>query len=312
MEDQTKTPEIERSFEDDFNDFADGVDTELVVDQQVGEELVEEVEEAVVSEEVEAEVESEPEPEATVEDTPLEIVDPVVDIWADATDEQRSAMESVRRERAEIEHRYKSDEGRVSALQRKINELEAVQHQAPVAAPTAMPISEEGIDSFREDYPDIADAVDKMVQSKMTTEREGFSQAMSQMQQQMNQAIQPFQESEQQRYVDTQLQALESSHPDWREVAQSSGFMEWMNVQPETIRSMFNSDSAQDAAYLVGSFKQTLPRSPIVEQITSQQSSNKQALNEAVTPRSRRTATTTTSAPDDYEAAFDYWVDKGS
>lgn len=306
MSDEIETPETERSFEEHFNDFADGVEPEVTAEED--QEVAQEVDDVAVTEAVTEEFETESEVD---EDTPLEIVDPVADIWANASEEQRAELEAVRRDRAEIEHRYKSDEGRVSALQRKINDLEAMQHQAPVVIPQATPMSEEGIDSFRQDYPDIADAVDKMVQSKMTTEREGFSQAMSQMQQQMNQAIQPFQESEQQRYVDTQLQALESTHPDWREVAQSSGFMEWMNVQPETIRSMFNSDSAQDAAYLVGSFKQTLPRSPINEQTTSQQASNKQALNEAVTPRSRRTASTTTSAPDDYEAAFDYWVDKG-
>ena len=218
-------------------------------------------------------------------------------------------MEAVRRERAEIEHRYKSDEGRVSALQRKINDLEARQQPAPVAISEAAPVSDEGIDSFREDYPDIANAVDKMVQSKMTTEREGFSQAMRQMQQQMDQAIQPFQESEQKRFIDTQMQELESSHPDWREVAQSTDFIEWLNVQPDPVRAMFTSDSARDASYLVGSFKQTQPVLQEAETVEPS-SNNQQALKQAVAPRSRRTAPVTNSVPDDYESAFDYWVDQ--
>lgn len=297
MEDNNVTPELSEDddFEQAFNEFADPDKVTTVAND----ELIED----------EAEEEPEAEAESKAEAEPA----PTVDIWADATDEQRTAMEAVRRERAEIEHRYKSDEGRVSALQRKINDLEAIQHQAPVVAPVVAPaqppVSEEGIDSFREDYPDIANAVDKMVQSKMTTEREGFSQAMNQMQQQMKQAIQPFQESEQKRFIDTQMQELESTHPDWRDVAQSTDFIEWLNVQPDPVRAMFTSDSAQDASYLVGSFKQT---QPVVqeEQAVESSSNNRQALKQAVAPRSRRTAPVTNSIPEDYEAAFDYWVDR--
>lgn len=297
MEDNNVTPELseEDEFEQAFNEFAEPEHATTIVND----ELIED----------EAEEEAEPEAEAEVGvEVGVEPV-PTVDIWADATDEQRTAMEAVRRERAEIEHRYKSDEGRVSALQRKINDLEAIQHQAPVVAPAQPPVSEEGIDSFREDYPDIANAVDKMVQSKMTTEREGFSQAMNQMQQQMKQAIQPFQESEQKRFIDTQMQELESTHPDWRDVAQSTDFIEWLNVQPDPVRAMFTSDSARDASYLVGSFKQT---QPVVqeEQAVESSSNNRQALKQAVAPRSRRTAPVTNSIPEDYEAAFDYWVDR--
>ena len=297
MEDNNVTPELSEDddFEQAFNEFAEPEHATTIVND----ELIEDEAEEEPGAEAESKAEAEPAP--------------TVDIWADATDEQRTAMEAVRRERAEIEHRYKSDEGRVSALQRKINDLEAIQHQAPVVAPVVAPaqspVSEEGIDSFREDYPDIANAVDKMVQSKMTTEREGFSQAMNQMQQQMKQAIQPFQESEQKRFIDTQMQELESTHPDWRDVAQSTDFIEWLNVQPDPVRAMFTSDSAQDASYLVGSFKQT---QPVVqeEQAVESSSNNRQALKQAVAPRSRRTAPVTNSIPEDYEAAFDYWVDR--
>ena len=228
MEDNNVTPELseEDEFEQAFNEFAEPEhETAIATDEPI-----------------EAEVEDETEVEAEVETEAEVIAEPTTDIWANATEEQRAAMEAVRRERAEIEHRYKSDEGRVSALQRKINDLEARQQPAPVAISQA-PVSDEGIDSFREDYPDIANAVDKMVQSKMTTEREGFSQAMRQMQQQMDQAIQP----------QPVLQEAETVEPS---------------------------------------------------------SNNQQALKQAVAPRSRRTAPVTNSVPDDYESAFDYWVDQ--
>tara|TARA_R110001606_G_scaffold34752_1_gene102073 strand:- start:1775 stop:2686 length:912 start_codon:yes stop_codon:yes gene_type:complete len=299
MEDNNVTPELseEDEFEQAFNEFAEPEhETAIATDEPI---------EAEVEDETEAETEAEAEVETEAE----VIAEPTTDIWANATEEQRAAMEAVRRERAEIEHRYKSDEGRVSALQRKINDLEARQQPAPVAISQAAPVSDEGIDSFREDYPDIANAVDKMVQSKMTTEREGFSQAMRQMQQQMDQAIQPFQESEQKRFIDTQMQELESSHPDWREVAQSTDFIEWLNVQPDPVRAMFTSDSARDASYLVGSFKQTQPVLQEAETVEPS-SNNQQALKQAVAPRSRRTAPVTNSVPDDYESAFDYWVDQ--
>ena len=106
MEDNNVTPELseEDEFEQAFNEFAEPEhETAIATDEPI---------EAEVEDETEAETEAEAEVETEAE----VIAEPTTDIWANATEEQRAAMEAVRRERAEIEHRYKSDEGRVSAL----------------------------------------------------------------------------------------------------------------------------------------------------------------------------------------------------
>jgi len=237
-----------------------------------------------------------------------------LDIWATATEEQRKAIEELRNEKSNWQHRFQSDAGRVSALQRKINELEALQSSRPqqVQEPVQVPIdptSSAEMDSFREDYPDIANAVDRMVQQQLANERQQFQGALSQLDSRISQTIKPIQESEQQRFVDSQMKALEIEHPDWREVATSNDFMSWMVQQPEPVQAMYNSDSASDAAYLVSSFKQVNRSTPQVEHV-SQTHGNQPTLQQAVTPRSRRTAPVTNAIPDDYESAFDYWVNK--
>ena len=234
------------------------------------------------------------------------------DIWANVSDEQRVALEELQQEKSNWQHRFQSDAGRVSALQRKINDLEAAlstpqQAVAPQAQPVD-PIQSPEMDSFKEDYPDIAEAVDRMVQQQLAQERQQFAGAINQLDSRISQTIKPIQENEHQRFVDTQMQALEAQHPDWREVASSADFLDWIGHQPDTVQSMYNSESASDAAYLVGSFKQVYQQAPQAEPVAPQ---TQPELAQAVSPRSRRTAPVTNTVPDDYEAAWDYWVNKG-
>jgi len=277
--------EVEKTFEEEFDSIVEnGLEEEPVV----------------YSDEVE--VEAEPEVEVA------EVAEPEaeVDIWAGASDEQKTALESLQNDRNSISHRLKSDEGRVSALQRKINELEAARAAAPVQLPTVDTGEEIDLGTFEEDYPDISQAVNKLVQSKMASERQDFEAAMGQLQSQMTSAVEPFQAAEKQRYDQSQLESLNQAHPDWKAVATSTGFVDWVKIQPDAVRQMFNSDDAADAGYLVSSYKQTLPQ--VAAEPVAPVANNNEALQNAVTPTSRRAAPVTNSIPDDYEAAFDYYT----
>jgi hypothetical protein len=258
-------------------------------------------------------------PEDPEEEPVNETVEPeqVADPFADLDDAQRDEIGRLRKEAVDWKHRYQSDEGRVSALQRKINELENRATSTPTVeqiAEVADSGNEEEMNAFKEDYPDIALAVDRMVASRLKAERQQHQQVISQMDSRYQQILQPIQQQEHQRTVDVQLSSLEQRHSDWREVATSASFTDWVSRQPEAVRNMVNSDYADDASYVLDSFKsmsghnsqqQTQP-SPGVEQIVNKR---QQVLDNAVAPRTRRSAPKT-GVPDDFDAAFAYYANK--
>ena len=107
------------------------------------------------------------------------------------------------------------------------------------------------------------------------------------------------------------MEALNTRHPDWQDIVQTTDFLEWINGQPEPVRALMSSDDASEASYLIDTFKQaTNPRVEPVEdpQVAQQQSVNQQRLEQSVAPRSRRTATPRGGIPDEFDAAFDYYA----
>ncbi len=248
------------------------------------------------------------------EETTLEVE--ASDPFADLDDAQRDEIGRLRKEAVDWKHRYQSDEGRVSALQRKINELENRATSTPTVqqiAEVADSGNEEEMNAFKEDYPDIALAVDRMVASRLTAERQQHQQVISQMDNRYQQILQPIQQQEQQRSVNVQLSSLEQRHSDWREVATSASFTDWVSRQPEAVRNMVNSDYADDASYVLDSFKsmsghnsQQSQVSPGVEHIVNKR---QQVLDNAVAPRTRRSVPKT-GVPEDFDAAFAYYSSK--
>lgn len=241
------------------------------------------------------------------------------DLWANATQNQLDELETLRRQSAEWQHRYQSDEGRVSALQRKINDLQGQLQQPALQQPTtqesALPSNEE-LEAFKNDYPDIANAIDAHVQRSLATERNVINQQLAFLDNRMQQSIQPIHELEQQRYVSNEMQALNHQHPDWQQVVQTTDFLEWINVQPEPVRNLINSDDSRDASFVINSFKmannygqQASVTEPEVEPEPQPVSRNQQRLEQAVapTPRRRRSAPKA-GVPDNFEDAFAFYA----
>ena len=311
MSEQNVTPEDDE-FDQAFAEFSgETTDTENYLQQELPDD-------DQVENQVETGDDVDLEQESSEDDTDFESTeDEQEDPYAHLDDDVRAEIERIRGEASDWRHRYQSDAGRVSALQRKINELE---NKLSTPAPTVADIEqmveggdEDEMNEFKEDYPDIAKAVDRMVAAKLKQERNQNQQALQQMDNRYQQVLQPIREQEHERSVREQESSLENLHPDWRDIATSASFGDWVSRQPEAVRAMVSSDYADDASYVLDSYKamsgnHRAPSTPNpgVENVVNKR---QQVLNNASAPRTRRSAPKT-GVPENFEDAFAYYASK--
>ncbi len=227
----------------------------------------------------------------------------------------KSQLEQYRSEAQNWQHRYNSDLGRQSALQRKIDEqnrlIEQLQSGKPQPPggdnPEGSGVSDAEWDVLKQDFPEIAQAVESRINSQ-TGQYQQQIQKQQQVIDQLQQQFQPIQEQAKTQYIEAQYNLLEQKHPDWRDVSGSNEFKSWVGQQPAAIQQLFeNSESAADAAYLLDTYKLTAnpaqaPKDALRERRQRQLQSSQTIPNRSA----RRTAV----AEDDLDAAFDYYADR--
>lgn len=241
-------------------------------------------------EEPQEQEQTEQEPEPVAEEAPTQDEQPV-DPLAGAPETVRKYVEELQRKAAEAEHAAKSQIGRVSALQKKVNELSSAKTEtANQAAPQP---GDEGWDKFKDDFPEIAGAIEKRI---------------ADLDAKVGQATQPIQEMQRNAYVQSQYAALQAAHPDWQDVAGSNEFRSWLSVQPPTIQALITSDDAADAAYLIGSYKALAPKK-VPGEATAIKEQRKAQLQQATGVQSKATASPGVGgAPDDFDGAFAFFA----
>lgn len=177
------------------------------------------------------------------------------DVWASAPPELKAAYEEERRARNNLEHRIRSDDGRVAAMQRRIAELESKLPKPRENAPPGETPQDraERLKQLREDYPEVA----QPILQEMDEMRQTVETLRSLEEQRMQQGF-AYQES-----------VLAENHADWRQVLGSNGatFQAWLEDQPKAVResAMLNANQIVDAnaaADVVGRFKQFLGMTP--------------------------------------------------
>lgn len=212
-------------------------------------------------------------------------------------------LERLERERADLEHKYTSNAGRIAAYQRQVAELQQqIQsvHQSAsgrqeAREELAQEINDSSWDELQADFPEIARAIDARFQKLDAIEQRlsGFEKK-----------IQPIEQQALQARLAGEFAALEAAHPDYREVVQSPDFADWIETQPAPVKQLMHSDAASDAAYLLETFKAmtgriTEPRhgsNPL-------QAARNQRLQNAISVPSRR-AVRRELPEDDFEAAW--------
>lgn len=221
---------------------------------------------------------------------------------------EKAEFERLRNEKNYIEHRARTDSGRIDALSRKIQEMERARPAAPVVppAPTATETAEaESWKRTEEEYPDLAKAVESRVQSQAERIRE---EVRAETRAVLQPIVQDAQQARQQRYEDAmqaQEDVVEKAHPGWKQEVKSAKFNDWVNTQPPLIRSGLASNNAADAILVISQFKSATQSTSVADI----QKRREQRLAQAatVTEVSRAAPPGRQEIPDDFDAAWDHF-----
>lgn len=226
----------------------------------------------------------------------------------DDQDEPQPEPDEAAKYREEVEqwkHRYNSDIGRINAYQRKIQELEQQLQSQPQPTAESNPdgsgMTDSEWETLKEDFPEIASALEKQLQNQ--------SQRYEAQMAQMRDELKPIQEQAYQQFKQSQYSILEQQHPDWREVAQTNEFRQWLSTQPQPVQQLVNSDAAPDAAFLIQSYKANTGYGTVNTGNDDIRAKRQQQLRSAQTVPTRGTRKTN-DVPSDYEDAFSFYADR--
>lgn len=228
-----------------------------------------------------------------------------------------SELERFKREAETWQHRYNSDLGRQNALQRKIQEQEQLIQQLQSKAPTqggnpeGSGMSDADWNTLKEDFPEVAKAIEVQVNALSSRYEQEISQLKGQ--------IGPIQQQAQEQFINQQVQALATQHPDYQDYMTPANvspdqwtptardFQNWLLTQPPAVQQVAQSDNAADAAFLISSYKlHTAQSQQRVDDVTRQR---QRKLEQAKTIPSRSSHKRSV-ANDDFDAAFDEFAER--
>jgi len=245
--------------------------------------------------------------------------------WSQVPEAYRQAYEAAVQQAQEWQHRYQSDQGRILAAQRRLAELSQQQQQqasqsGSQAENDSAPVTDEEVRKatgmeperwrqLKEELPEVAEALESYIQSV----RSEYDQKLQQVTQQIESRLEPIQQIEQERYIEAQLQMLSQQHPDWREIATSEEFAQWLNTQPTTVRTLAGSQDANEVSFVLTAYKAAKGLATGGESSGSAsaiQQTRKQIQQRAATPElKRKVAAPSSGIPDDdYDAAWEYFA----
>lgn len=226
------------------------------------------------------------------------------DPWASASPEQIAERDALAAQAQTAEHRARSSDGRVSALQKKINQLEdMVRGQQPGALVVAPP---EGWDEFNKEYPDVATPMGKVLTA-------AEARIYERIDQRIQQAINPLAQ-----HVETQVATaasdaisraeatVEAAHPKWKQTINTPEFTGWLAQQPAMVRYGIESDDPRDAIKVINDFKSATgapKKDPVAD--LSQRRAARVEQAATVTGNGVAAGNSRPPIPNDFDAAWD-------
>ena len=195
-------------------------------------------------------------------DKPEEFAEPQVErtVFDGLPPDQAQAVAELQANYARVQHSENSNRHRVSALTKKLNALEQAQQEAQTVQATA-PATEGGEDAqpttavdlvqFEEDFPEVFAAMKAL-----------NAQEVAPMRQQLNDVtptIDSINEDREQQVLQAQFNALQSQHPDYRQIQENPDFWGWVEGQSEGVKQLVGSRSADDNIVLLDLYKRSIP-----------------------------------------------------
>ncbi len=167
----------------------------------------------------------------------------------------KAAFAALREKNAKLDHDNRSMAGRVSAYQRKYEDLKGKAPAEVVKAATDEQQAE--WTQFAEDYPDIA----KAISARLEASQPGQGSDVA--------TLAKFVEDEMRtRKLNESFEAVEVVHPGWRDKIQTTEFAEWQKSSP-TYERLASSDDIADAIALVDLYdahrSKAAPTAPAVD-----------------------------------------------
>lgn len=227
-------------------------------------------------------------------------------------------LSQLEQENQRLKHSEASQRGRLGAYQRQINDLTRQaqtrqqqevqaggreQHDDNRREAAAQEMGSEDWQAFKEDFPDMARAVE----ARLDTDRQQQAELQQQLQQ-LQSTVQPIQQQAYEQQVQAEYARLEDRHNDWQGVVQSRGFQQWLQQQNPAIQQLADSQSADDASALLDFYKQLSPGGG--ERNTAPAADKRQSRLASAQTVSRRGAAQRSGTPDDFDAAFAHYAAK--
>lgn len=187
-------------------------------------------------------------------DASKEKVDPYAGM-DEATKERFVAMEESNKS---LLHYKESNDGRVGALQRKINGLEGdikvIHNTSTKEQPTkseiteAMAGSNEKWDKFKDDYPEVATAIEGKFDQQNTEIDIKLGKQTNEIKTTLAPVVKKQEDDDMQHAYD----AVAEEFPTWQNATATQEFNDWLATQSPGIQDLAESDDVQDASSLIG------------------------------------------------------------
>ena len=257
MIDDTEQAEIDAAWEEALalHGAAPNGETQLEAEDPAAEHAAEDL----VSEEAEPAAETAQDEAATPPpNTDPETV-PTNDIWANATPEQKAAFDAAIRQTRTLEHRVKSDEGRVSRFQRERDEaLKKIGAATSVAEREDLEayLASEDWQKTKAEYGNDLGGLFKLVET-LAVRDQVFEQKIGQ-----------FDELQAAKVANENEEWLDREAPDRGALAARDDFIPWLETQPQPVRDMVtrNWDGVVDATEVKLVFDLFRPQAYLADQ----------------------------------------------
>lgn len=224
----------------------------------------------------------------------------------------KAALEAAQAELAKLKHRVQSDSGRIAAYQRENADLKK---QAPAKAGAAEKV-EDGDDPdlkhFKEEYPEIAGPVAKMLSAK------------DKKIETLETTLAAYTADKQVEHAEKEESVLTSLHSDWKDITKSPQFLEWIGSQQRFVQEAAERNgqkitNGHEAAEIIGFYKLSAGIKPAPAQDAAGQAdagksksiSGKRAkqLESAAAVQSKGPGVAS-GPPDDFDGAFAHFAAK--
>lgn len=225
-----------------------------------------------------------------------------------STKDLETELQKLKAERDYFKHAHSADRGRVSALQKKINAMEAQMqtlNQAP-ANPTGSGMTDEAWASFAQTYPEMAAAMEARLKDIEQHFKQQLEAQVNSRLAEVEQEVQPLKIKAHEDFLQQQFSVLGQKHPDWEEVVASAQFQEWIGRQPADMQARLESEDAMEASYLLDVYK-AMNAGSQQAQPNPLQAQRQQRLQQSVGVKQKGSGQAV-GVPDDYESAFNFYA----